>query len=197
MPRVYRKLRDAVREGRSLRADGPIRVGLAGLTTERTAVTKLLILPRPNIAAAARRIMQFAAGYDTNSAPRPRPNFLRRCRVLRLMGTVRLGLPDAVLTSATKDDALNFDMREGDPRRGPGCVARRDLSASDPLLHDRKPRQMMAAAPDGAVQYGEAGTFRQGVKPRSFRRSACRESAAALMASRRNFRHDADELRLL
>jgi hypothetical protein len=58
-----------------VQADGPIRVGLAGLTTEQTSVTKSLILPRPNIAAAAREIIQFAAGYDTNQRPDPAPMF--------------------------------------------------------------------------------------------------------------------------
>ena len=49
-PRVYRKLRDAVREARSLGADGPIRVGLTGLLTKASAVTETTFLPCPNIA---------------------------------------------------------------------------------------------------------------------------------------------------
>ena len=124
------------------------------------------------------------------------PDLLCRRRPSSVAEWSDLPVPDAVSTLVTKDDAPNFDMAT-DRQRGPARVSRRAARASDPLLHDRNPRQIMAAAPDGAVQYGEAGTFRQGVKPRSVRRSGCRESAAALMASRPNFRHDADELRLL
>ena len=119
------------------------------------------------------------------------PDLLCRPRPSSVAEWSDLAIREAVSTLVTKDGAPNFDIAT-DRQRGPARVSRRAARASDPLLHDRNPRQMMAAAPDGAVEYGEAGTFRQGVKPRSVRRSGCRESA-----SRPNFRHDADESRLL
>jgi hypothetical protein len=57
-PRVYRKLRDAVREADALHTDPPIRVGLAGLATNAAAVTETTFLPCQNIAAASRQINQ-------------------------------------------------------------------------------------------------------------------------------------------
>ena len=103
--------------------------------------------------------MQFAAGYD-ESASRPRRNFLRRCRVLRLMGTVRLSLPKAVLTSATKDDALNFDM----PRetRGEGRDALLDATSAPPAPS----LDGLNAVPTSADPAKPA--FRQRVKPAPF-----------------------------
>jgi hypothetical protein len=109
-PRVYRKLRDAVREAHALPADGPIRVGLAGLTTEARAVTETTFLPCPNIAAAARRITQLAVRCETSQHPNADPTF---CAVAAYRGSwdrPDTAFADAVRASVTKDDAPNFDM---------------------------------------------------------------------------------------
>ena len=67
-PRVYRKLRDAVREAHALPADGPIRVGLTGIVTDASALMETTFLPCPNIAAAARQITQLTARCETSRA---------------------------------------------------------------------------------------------------------------------------------
>lgn len=111
-PRVYRKLRDAVREVRLLNNDGPIRVGLTGLATNAAAVTETTFLPCPNIAAAANEINQLTVRCEANPGSKADPTF---CAVAAYRGSWER--PDtafarAVSTSVANDDAPNFDMPE-------------------------------------------------------------------------------------
>lgn len=109
-PRVYRKLRDAVREVRLLDNDGPIRVGLTGLATNTTAVTETTFLPCPNIAAAAHKINQLTARCEANPGSKADPTF---CAIAAYHGSWER--PDttfarAVRATFAKNDAPNFDM---------------------------------------------------------------------------------------
>ena len=108
--RVYRKLRDAVREVRLLNNDGPIRIGLTGLATNTAAVTETTFLPCPNIAAAAHEINQLTARCEANPGSKADPTF---CAIAAYHGSWER--PDrafarAVRTSVANDDAPNFDM---------------------------------------------------------------------------------------
>jgi hypothetical protein len=109
-PRVYRKLRDAVHEANALHTDRPIRVGLAGLVTNASAVTETTFLPCPNIAAAAHQINQFTARCEANSQSDPDHTF---CAVAAYHGSWKR--PDtafarAVRATFSNNAAPNFDM---------------------------------------------------------------------------------------
>jgi hypothetical protein len=109
-PRVYRKLREAVREANALHTDRPIRVGLAGLVTNASAVTETTFLPCPNIAAAAREINQLTARCE--AGPRSDANSAF-CAVAAYHGSWKQpdsAFADAVRTSVAKKDAPDFDM---------------------------------------------------------------------------------------
>ena len=100
------------------------------------------------------------------------------------MGTVRLGLPDAVLTSATKDDALNFDM----PRetRGEGRDALLDAASAPPApsLHGLNPFPTSANPRSRAFrrvcQTGFRSMLRLQEKPQRCRRKIARLSGRDL-----------------
>lgn len=109
-PRVYRKLRVAVREVHLLSNDGPIRVGLTGLATNTAAVTETTFLPCPNIAAAARQITQLTARCEATPRSDADPTF---CAVAAYRGSWERpdgAFANAVRTSVAKTDASNFDM---------------------------------------------------------------------------------------
>ena len=109
-PRVYRKLRDAVREVRLLNNDGPIRVGLTGLATNAAAVTETTFLPCPNIAAASRQINQLTARCEANPGSKSDPTF---CAIAAYRGSWERpdeAFAEAVRTSVKTNDAPNFDM---------------------------------------------------------------------------------------
>ena len=109
-PRVYRTLRDAVREARSQHADGAVRVGLAGLVTDASAVTETTFLPCPNIAAAARQITQLTARCEASPRSHANPTL---CAVAAYRGSWErpdIAFANAVRASVEKDDAPNFDM---------------------------------------------------------------------------------------
>jgi hypothetical protein len=111
-PRVYRKLRDAVREANALHTDRPIRVGLAGLVTNASAATKTTFLPCPNIAAAAHEINQLTARCEANPGSKADPTF---CAIAAYHGSWER--PDtafarAVRATLSNNDGPNFDMPE-------------------------------------------------------------------------------------
>jgi hypothetical protein len=109
-PRVYRRLRDAVREANALHTHRPIRVGLAGLVTSASAVTETTFLPCPNIAAAAREINQLTARCE--AGPRSDANSAF-CAVAAYHGSWKQpdsAFADAIRTSVAKNDVPNFDM---------------------------------------------------------------------------------------
>ena len=72
-PRVYRKLHDAVREANALHTDRPIRVGLAGLVTNASAMTETI----------------FAAPGSDPTAPSPTPSGHPSRRMTRRISTCR------------------------------------------------------------------------------------------------------------
>ena len=109
-PRVYRKLRDAVREANALHTGGSIRVGLTGLLTGPPAVTETTLLPCLNIAAAARQITQLTTRCEATPRSDADPTF---CAVAAYRGSWER--PDrafakAVWASMAQSDAPNFDM---------------------------------------------------------------------------------------
>ena len=109
-PRVYRKLRDAVREVRLLNNDGPIRVGLTGLATNAAAATKTTFLPCPNIAAAAHEINQLTARCEANPGSKADPTF---CAIAAYHGSwerADTAFARAVRATFSTNDAPNFDM---------------------------------------------------------------------------------------
>jgi hypothetical protein len=109
-PRVYRKLREAVREANALHTHGTIRVGLTGLLIRPSDVTETTFLPCPNIAAAARQIAQLVKRCDTNPRPDFDPTF---CAVAAYRGSWKQpdsAFADAIRTSVAKKDAPDFDM---------------------------------------------------------------------------------------
>jgi hypothetical protein len=109
-PRVYRKLREAVREARAMPADGLIRVGLTGLLTDASAVMETTFLPCPNIAAAARQITQLTARCEATPRSDADPTF---CAVAAYRGSWERpdgAFANAVRTSVATNDAPNFDM---------------------------------------------------------------------------------------
>ena len=108
-PRVYRKLREAVREATpARRRPDPRR---AHRPRDRCVrVTETTFLPCPNIAAAARQITQLAKRCETNPRPDVDPTF---CAVAAYRGSWKrpdTAFADAVRTSVAKNDAPNFDM---------------------------------------------------------------------------------------
>lgn len=109
-PRVYRKLREAVREARAMPADGPIRVGLTGLLTDASAVTETTFLPCPNIAAAARQIAQFIVRCEVDPRSKTDPTY---CAVAVYHGSwerPNSKFADVVRNSIAKNDSPDFDM---------------------------------------------------------------------------------------
>ena len=109
-PRVYRKLRDAVREANALHTGGSIRVGLTGRLTGPPSVTETTFLPCANIAAAARQITQLTTRCEATPRSDADPTF---CAVAAYRGSWER--PDsafakAVRTSVATGDAPNFDM---------------------------------------------------------------------------------------
>jgi hypothetical protein len=109
-PRVYRKLREAVREANALHTDRPIRVGLTGLLTRPSDVAETTFLPCPNIAAAARQINQFTARCETSSQSDSDHTF---CAIAAFHGSWErpdTGFARAVRETVANNDAPNFDM---------------------------------------------------------------------------------------
>lgn len=142
-PRVYRKLRDAVREAHALPADGPIRVGLTGIVTDASGLTETTFLPCPNIAAAARQITQLAKRCETNLRPDVDPTF---CAVAAYRGSWErpdTAFSDAVRTSVAKDDAPNFDM----PKQT-GIDVRDALLDAQRTLHSPPPSRSESVSDD-------------------------------------------------
>lgn len=109
-PRVYRKLRDAVRQANASNTDRPIRVGLAVLGTNASAVTETTFLPCPNMAAAARQINQLTARREASSQSDSDRTF---CGIVAYRGSWErpsTAFARAVRATVANDDAPNFDM---------------------------------------------------------------------------------------
>jgi hypothetical protein len=109
-PRAYRKLRDAVRQANASNTDRPIRVGLAVLVTNASAVTETTFLPCPNMAAAARQINQLTARREASSQSDSDRTF---CGIVAYRGSwerPNTAFARAVRATVANDDAPNFDM---------------------------------------------------------------------------------------
>ncbi|MFY9828459.1 MAG: hypothetical protein WAK69_07565, partial [Rhodoplanes sp.] len=119
-PRVYRKLRDALREANALHTDRPIRVGLAGLVTNASAVTETTFLPCPNIAAAPTRSISTLRGRFT---VRLRPHLLRHRSLSRVLGAPRHGLRTGCSGNRCEYRRTEFRHAEGNRDRGPRRLA--------------------------------------------------------------------------
>ena len=96
-PRVYRKLRDAVREANTLHTYGLIRAGLTGLVTNASAVTETTFLPCPNIAAAARQVNQLTARCQASPRSHANPTL---CAVAAYRGSWER--PDIAFANAVR-----------------------------------------------------------------------------------------------
>ena len=193
-PRVYRKLRDAVREARLLNNDGPIRVGLTGLATNAAAVTETTFQPCPNIAAAARQITQLTARREATPRSDADPTF---CAVAAYRGSWERpdgAFANAVRTSVATNDAPNFDM----PKET--GIEVRDALLDLPVAPPATPPSRTDRASDdndrawsSAAVLGQAGAFQPFVEPLFDRRSGCIETAVAPPTERPIFGHERNE----
>jgi hypothetical protein len=108
---VYRTAREAVVEAhRSAPTGFPIRIGLTGLTVESGAATLATLMPCPNVSTAARQITQLAKRCKVDARVTADST---HCAIAAYHGSWER--PDnrfahAVLMSAAKGDAPNFDM---------------------------------------------------------------------------------------
>ena len=175
-PRVYRKLRDAVREAHALPADGPIRVGLTGILTEVSAATETTFLPCPNIAAAARQIMQLAKRCETTPRSDVDPTF---CAVAAYRGSWKrpdMEFAEAVRTSVKNDDAPDFDM----PKET--GIEVRDALLNAPPAPSAAPRAYLAPTAEDSVRAWSSALFP--AKPERSDRSASASSIDAPAAEK-------------
>ena len=109
-PRIFRKVRDVVAEARAVPATATLRVGLAGLSVAPSAVTMMTFLPCPNIATAARQIVQLRTRCEAKGRMDVDPT---SCALAAYHGSWER--PDtrfaaAVRASVANGDAPDFDM---------------------------------------------------------------------------------------
>lgn len=109
-PRVFRKVRDVVAEARAVHAAAAVPFGLAGLTMAPSAVTMMTFLPCPNIATAARQIVQLRTRCEASRRTDVDPT---SCALAAYRGSWER--PDtrfaaAVRASVANGDAPDFDM---------------------------------------------------------------------------------------
>jgi hypothetical protein len=110
-PRVYRSAREALVEAHRSGPTGlPIRIGLTGLTVESGAATLATLMPCPNVSTAARQIAQLVKRCKVDARLTADST---HCAIAAYHGSWERPdnkFADAVLTSAAKGDAPNFDM---------------------------------------------------------------------------------------
>jgi hypothetical protein len=109
-PRVFRKVRDVVAEARAVPATATVRVGLAGLSVAPSVVTMMTFLPCPNVATAARQIVQLRTRCEASGRTDVDSIF---CAVAAYRGSWER--PDtrfaaAVRASVADGNAPDFDM---------------------------------------------------------------------------------------
>jgi hypothetical protein len=112
-PRVYRNMRDAIRETRELSVDNIVRVGLAGVSVSPSRVSASVLLPCRNVAMAASQLTKLATRCKAHPRFETDPNL---CAVAAYRGS--WDRPDIkfatdVAATAAKGDAPNFDMPRG------------------------------------------------------------------------------------
>ncbi|MBK5958397.1 hypothetical protein CCR97_09260 [Rhodoplanes elegans] len=111
-PRIFRKVRDVVAEARAVHVAAAVRVGLTGLSIAPSAVTMMTFLPCPNIATAARQIVQLRTRCEASGRTDVDPT---SCALAAYRGSWER--PDtrfaaAVRASVANGDAPDFDMPE-------------------------------------------------------------------------------------
>jgi hypothetical protein len=130
-PRVFRKVRDVVAEARAVPATATVRVGLAGLSAAPSAVTMMTFLPCPNVATAARQIVQLRTRCEASGRTDVDSIF---CAVAAYRGSWER--PDtrfaaAVRASVASGDAPDFDMPKDTGLAFRDVVLDLDAPASD------------------------------------------------------------------
>ena len=73
-PRVYRNMRDAIRETRELSVDSIVRVGLAGVSVSPSRVSASVLLPCRNVAMAASQLTKLATRCKAHPRFKTDPN---------------------------------------------------------------------------------------------------------------------------
>jgi hypothetical protein len=109
-PHVFRKVRDVVAEARAVHVAAAVRVGLTGLSIAPSALTMMTFLPCPNIATAARQIVQLRTRCEASGRTGIDPT---SCALAAYRGSWER--PDtkfaaAVRASVANGDAPDFDM---------------------------------------------------------------------------------------
>jgi hypothetical protein len=110
-PYVWRSAQQAVAEAhRSAPRGLPIRIGLTGLRVDSDAATLALFMPCTNVSAAARQVTELVERCKIAAPLTADP---ARCAIAAYGGSwdhPNNKFADAVLTSAAKGDAPDFDM---------------------------------------------------------------------------------------
>ena len=111
MPRVYSSMQQAISETRAASAaTGIVRVGLAGLPVAPSKASPAMFLPCRNVAIAAQRIAKLADRCKAHPRLKGDPTL---CAVAVYRGSWErpdLKFAEAVMATAAKGDAPNFDM---------------------------------------------------------------------------------------
>ena len=111
MPRVYSSMRQAISETRTdSTATGIVRVGLAGLPVAASKASPAIFLPCRNVAIAAERIAKLSDRCKAHPRLKGDPML---CAVAAYCGSWArpdLKFAEAVMATAAKGDAPNFDM---------------------------------------------------------------------------------------
>lgn len=110
LPRVYPNMRDAISEAHTLSANGNVRVGLAGLSSEPARVNAAMFLPCRNVALAARQIERLASRCKAEARFKDNSTY---CAIAAYRGSWSVPdseFADAVIASVANSDAPNFDM---------------------------------------------------------------------------------------
>ena len=150
-PYVWRSAQQAVAEAhRSAPRGLPIRIGLTGLRVDSDAATLALFMPCTNLSTAARQVTELVERCKIAAPLAADP---ARCAIAAYGGSwdhPDNKLADAVLTSAAKGDAPDFDM--------PGEIAGRlDAAASElPMSGQRASTERSAAADDQLQAWSSA-----------------------------------------
>jgi hypothetical protein len=152
-PYVYRSAKEAVVEARRSAPTGlSIRIGLTGLPVVSEAATTAMLMPCPNISIAARQIAEMVERCKV--APRFTADPIR-CGIAAYHGSWDSpdnNFADAVLTSAAKGDAPDFDM--------PGEIGERlDAVASELAISGQRITTERSAAAVDQLQAWSSALF--------------------------------------
>src|SRR5262249_33457270 len=111
MPRVYSSMQQAIREPRTASgATGVVRVGLAGLPVAPSKASPAMFLPCRNVAIAAQRIAKLADRCKAHPRLKGDPTFCAVAVYHGLWERPDVRFAEAVMATAAKGDAPNFDM---------------------------------------------------------------------------------------